>query len=95
MKTQYVILAAALGLAVAGPAAADADLAKKSGCLNCHNVEGAKKMGPSFKDIGAKYKGKADAEATLVEKLKSGKGHPAQKASEDDLKTLVKWITTM
>ena len=95
MKTSLVIVAAALGLAVAGPAAADADLAKKSGCLNCHNVEGAKKMGPSFKDIGAKYKGKADAEATLVEKLKSGKGHPAQKASEDDLKTLVKWITTM
>ena len=95
MKTSLVIAAAALGLAVAGPAAANADLAKKSGCLNCHNVEGAKKMGPSFKDIGAKYKGKADAEATLVEKLKSGKGHPAQKASEDDLKTLVKWITTM
>jgi cytochrome c len=95
MNTKFVIVAAALGLAVAGPAAANADLAKKSGCLNCHNVEGAKKMGPSFKDIGAKYKGKADAEATLVEKLKSGKGHPAQKASEDDLKTLVKWITTM
>ena len=34
-----------------------------------------KKMGPSFKDIAAKYKGKADAEATLVANLKAGKGH--------------------
>jgi len=95
MKSPLVIVAAALGLAVAGPALANADLAKKAGCLNCHNVEGAKKMGASFKDLGAKYKGKADAEATLVEKLKSGKGHPAQKASEDDLKAIVKWIVTM
>ena len=94
MKSTLVIVAA-LGLAFAGPAAANADLAKKAGCLNCHNVEGAKKMGASFKDLGAKYKGKADAEATLVEKLKSGKGHPAQKASEDDLKAIVKWIVTM
>ena len=95
MKTTLVIAAAALGLAVAGPAAANADLAKSAGCLTCHNVEGAKKMGASFKDIGAKYKGKADAEATLVAKIKSGKGHPASKASEDDVKTLVKWVLAM
>ena len=96
MKSTLVLAVAAVGLAFAGPAAANADLAKTAGCLACHNVEGAKKMGPSFKDIGAKYKGKADAQATLVEKLKGGKGHPAQKkASEEELNTLVKWITTM
>ena len=95
MKAKFVIAAAVLGLAVAGPAAANADLAKSAGCLSCHNVEGAKKMGASFKDIGAKYKGKADAEAAIVQKIKSGKGHPASKASEADVQTLVKWVLSM
>ena len=95
MKTKLVIATAALGLAVAGPVAASPELAKSAGCLTCHNVEGAKKMGASFKDIGAKYKGKADVEAGIVEKIKAGKGHPASKASEADIKALVKWTLSM
>jgi cytochrome c551/c552 len=58
-------------------------------------VEGAKKMGPSFKDISAKYKGKADAEATLDAKLTDAKGHPKVKAGADDVKTLVKWVLSL
>ena len=41
--------------------------------MNCHDVA-TKKIGPSFKDIAAKYKGKADAEATLVTKLETACG---------------------
>ena len=89
-----LIIAAALGIAAAGPAAAQEALAKSSGCLNCHAVD-TKKMGPALKDIAAKYKGKADAEATLTAKLAAGTGHPAVKASPDDLKSLVKWILAM
>jgi hypothetical protein len=37
----------------------------------------------------------ADAEATLVAKLKAGKEHPAVKTSDDDNKGLVKWILGM
>jgi cytochrome c len=43
-------------------------LVKKSGCLKCHSVS-AKKEGPSFKQTAEKYKGKADAEKTLVTHL--------------------------
>jgi cytochrome c len=43
-------------------------LMKKSGCLKCHSVS-AKKEGPPFKETAAKYKGKADAEKTLVTHL--------------------------
>jgi len=89
-----VILAAASALSVAGAASAQEDLAKKDGCMNCHDVS-AKKVGPAFKEVAAKYKGKADAEATLVAKLKDGKGHPATKASEADLKGIVKWVLAM
>ena len=91
------ILIAALAIfSVASTQAASAQeaLAKSSGCLNCHAVD-AKKVGPSFKATAEKYKGKADAEAKLVAEVKGGKGHPTVKASEDDVKSLIKWILAM
>jgi len=91
MKSMLIAVAAMLGVAMTGAANASEALAKSSGCLNCHAVD-TKKVGPSFKDVAAKYKGKADAEATLVAKLSEGKGHPAVKTSADDTKTLVKWV---
>jgi hypothetical protein len=47
---------------------------------------------PAFKEVAAKYKGKADAEATLFTKIKDGKGHPGTKASDNDLKGILKWV---
>jgi len=73
------------------PVPASEAMAKADGCLNCHAVD-SKKVGPAFKDVAAKYKGKADAEQTLVAKLTSGKGHPATKASPADVKTIVQWV---
>ena len=90
MKT--LVLAAALSTAVfAAPALAQEDAAKQAGCLNCHAID-TKKAGPAFKEIAAKYKGKADAEATLFTKIKDGKGHPGTKASDNDLKGILKWV---
>jgi cytochrome c len=94
MRAIVLTAVLAAGLAATGAASASEDLAKSSGCLTCHAVA-TKKMGPSFKDIAAKYKGKADAEAKLVAELKSGKGHPAVKSSEADTVTLVKWVLAM
>lgn len=94
MKTLLLAVIATVGLATGQVASASEAMAKADGCLNCHNVD-TKKMGPGFKETAAKYKGKADAQAMLVDKLKSGKGHPAVKASEDDLNALTKWILAM
>jgi cytochrome c len=93
MKKLLMVSLTTLALAAAGAAGAQdqSALAKSSGCLNCHAVD-TKKMGPAFKEVAAKYKGKADAEATLVAKLSEAKGHPAVKASPDDIKSLVKWV---
>jgi cytochrome c len=93
---RLLVIAAAISAAalLSAPAIAQEDLAKSNGCLNCHAAD-AKKIGPSFKEIAAKYKGKADAEATLVAKLKEGKGHPAVKGSEADTRSLVKWVLSM
>jgi cytochrome c len=91
MKSFVIAAVVAAGLAAAGAANAQEALAKSSGCMNCHDVS-TKKIGPSFKDVAAKYKGKADAETTLVAKLEEHKGHPEVKAKGDDLKSLVKWV---
>jgi len=92
MKTILMTMTAAAAFAVSGAVFAQADaLMKANGCMNCHDIS-AKKVGPSFKDISAKFKGKADAEKMLVAQLKDGKGHPAIKASEADITTMVKFV---
>jgi len=94
MKPMMVAGMVAVGLAVAGLANASEELAQKAGCTKCHAVAD-KKMGPSFKDVSAKYKGKAGSDAAIVAKLKAGKEHPATKASEADLNKITKWVLSM
>lgn len=84
------------GLLLAGGANAQsgAELAKSKNCMNCHDIE-KKKVGPSFKDIAAKYKDNKDAEATIVGKLKEGKGHPVKVAASDaELKAMTAYALT-
>lgn len=73
----------------AGVAQASEELAKKSGCLTCHNVSGAKKMGPSFKDAAK------DGEEKILAALNDKKKHGSVKASDEDKKTLAKWIASL
>ena len=94
MKSMIAASLLAAGLALAGPASASEDLAQKSGCTKCH-ATAAKKIGPSVKEIAAKFKGKAGSAAALVAKVKAGKEHPPSKASEDDLKKIVAWMLAM
>jgi len=81
---------AAAGMLAAGAvnAQSGADVMKAKGCLGCHDME-KKKMGPSYKDVAAKYKGKSGAEGQLVAKLKDGKGHPKIAASDAELKAVI------
>jgi len=94
MKSIVVAAVVAIGMATAGTASAQEALAKSSGCMNCHDIA-TKKLGPAFKDIAAKNKGKADAEAKLVAKLSAAKDHPEVKAKGDDLKGIVKWVLSL
>lgn len=94
MKSLLIAAVAVASVAFAGGVQASEALAKEKGCMSCHDID-KKKMGPGFKEVAAKYKGKADAEATIVGSLTSGKGHPKTKASEDDAKALAKWILAM
>ena len=93
MRSIVIVAILGAGMAASGTANAQEALAKSSGCMNCHDVA-AKKMGPSYKEIAAKNKGKADAEAKIIAKLSAGKEHPEVKAKGDDLKGIVKWVLT-
>ena len=63
-----VLASAAL---IAGPALANADLAQKKNCLACHATD-KKLVGPSYKDVAAKYAKDKDAVAKLAEKIQKG-----------------------
>ena len=93
MKAVIVAGMMVASLAFAGAANASPELAKSSGCLNCHAVD-QKKVGPAFKDVAAAHKGKNDAGA-LATKISSAKDHPKVKANEEDVKKLVAWILSL
>jgi cytochrome c len=77
------------------------DMPAKYGCTACHAVD-HKVVGPAFKDVAAKYRGK-DVEAQLVEKVKNGGSGvwgqvpmtPNPQLPDPDLHAVVKWILSL
>ena len=97
MKKLAVLMSVLLALtAYAGPE----ESLTKAGCMACH-AKDKKLVGPSFKDIAAKYKGQ-DAVAKLTEKVrKGGSGsfgpipmspNGPDKISDADLKESIEFI---
>jgi cytochrome c551/c552 len=93
---------AAQAPAPAAEAAVSPDqMSAKYGCTACHAVD-HKVVGPSFKDVAAKYQGK-DVEAALAEKVKNGGSGvwgqipmpPNPQVPDPDLHAIVKWILTL
>lgn len=99
MKAVWMGMITAAALMAAGTASADQALAQKSACLACHAVD-KKVVGPSFKEVAAKYKGDAGAAAKLAEKVKKGGSGvwgqvpmpPNAAVKDEDIKTLVAWV---
>lgn len=100
MKTLTFLTGLTLALASAGAWAGVEDAMTKAGCMACHTKD-KKLVGPSFKEIAAKYKGQ-DVVATLMQKVRSGgKGNfgpipmapnPPDKINDADLKAAVELI---
>jgi len=100
------IAGAAFAFTMPASAAVDADaaikLTKDSGCTKCHSVDKDKK-GPAYHKTAAKFKGKADAEAKLVDILTKSPKVKMDDGSEEEhkavatkdmaqVKNLVQWI---
>ncbi len=72
MNARFTALATGAALMFgAAQAAADMELARASGCLACHAVD-AKIVGPSWKDVNARYAGEPGAREILIDKIKLG-----------------------
>lgn len=77
-------------------------LAKKSNCLACHAID-KKVVGPAWKDVAAKYRGDAGAEARMMDKIaKGGSGvwgvmvmPPSPQVSEADRRTLARFVLSL
>ncbi len=95
-----IILAALSAFGISAHAGPTEDAMTKAGCMACHTKD-KKLVGPSFKDIAAKYKGQ-DVTAKLVEKVrKGGSGvfgpipmapNPPEKIDDANLKAAVELI---
>ncbi|WP_293603397.1 c-type cytochrome [Polaromonas sp. UBA4122] len=66
---------------------AAAALAKKSGCLKCHAID-KDKAGSSFKKIAEKWRGKADAEAKLIDNLTKAPKVKQKDGTEEEHKVI-------
>ena len=101
LRTLVVLLA----VCFISPAFASDQLLRKNRCVNCHALD-RKNVGPSFKDVAAKYKADREAEMKLVKKvLEGGKGSwgtitmPARGGFPDvpdsDVQPMVKYILSL
>ena len=101
MKTLALILGAAAAALVTS-ANAQEDLAKKHNCFACHAVD-KKVVGPSYKDVAAKYRNDKAAPGKLFDKVKKGGAGvwgpvpmpPNAQVPDADVKTLVNWILSL
>jgi cytochrome c len=99
MKRLALVLVAAAAMPLAQPASANEELAKKHACFACHAVD-KKLVGPSYKEVAAKYRNDAGAEAKLVDKVKKGSQGtwgqvpmpPNANVPDGEVRALVKWI---
>ena len=99
MKRVIAACAMSAAMALCGAAQANEKLAQSSGCMTCHGVD-KKIIGPTYKDIAAKYRSDKSAQASLEKKVKAGgKGvwgdipmPPNAHLKDEDIKTLVAWV---
>jgi cytochrome c len=100
MKVRVFALAAAA--LIAGPAFATAEMAQKKNCMACHATD-KKLVGPSYKDVAAKYAKDKDAVAKLSEKIiKGGMGvwgpvpmPPNSNVNAEEAKALATWVMSV
>jgi len=101
MKSFAALTAASL-LVFAAPSYASLEMARAKNCMACHAVD-RRMVGPSFRDIAARYAGQAGAVDRLTQKtLRGGSGvwgpvpmPPSPNVSEAEARQLVTWILTL
>jgi cytochrome c len=95
MKAMLTLLAL---FAAATPTMASPELAAKRNCMGCHATD-AKRVGPAFRDVAAKYAGQPSAAARLATKIRLGGAGawgqvpmPANPVNPDEALMLATWV---
>lgn len=99
--TRFLWLSAFAVALVSNVASASEELSKAKNCSTCHAAT-ARMIGPSFKEIAARYAKQEGAEDKLTQRVRKGSSGvwgaipmPANaQVSEAEARALVKWIMT-
>ncbi len=102
MKRILMTIATLAAVGAAAPAMADEAMAKAKNCMACHATD-KKLVGPSYKDVAAKYGKEAGAVDKLAAKIqKGGSGvwgavpmPPNANVNADEAKSLATWILSL
>lgn len=102
MRAMGLLGVAMVSFAAAQPVAADEALAVASGCTVCHQVE-TRLVGPSYKELAARYKAEPGAAQMLAAKVRAGSvgtwgqiPMPANTVVSDaDLAAVIDWILAL
>lgn len=102
-KLNLLLVTGAALLSFGAQAATGEEIMSKSGCMACH-AKDKKIVGPSLKDIAAKYKGQ-DVIAKLSAKVRTGGAgvfgpipmapNSPEKINDADLKTAIQWVLSL
>jgi cytochrome c len=100
-RSVRLVLATALAVLGTAHAADPAKLSTQSGCAVCHAPD-KKLIGPSWKEIAARYKGDAGTPALLAERVRKGSTGvwgkvpmapvDSKALGDADLKALISWV---
>lgn len=96
---EVVAMAQAMMLETVPQQRKPADLAREANCMACHAVA-TRMVGPSFDDVGERYRGRPGAAELLVGRVKNGTSGvwgdvpmPGNAAiADDDIRVIVNWI---
>jgi cytochrome c len=69
------------------------DEMKEHGCLACHDMD-KKKVGPAYKEVSAKYKGKAVEDVMAGMKSKPVHKGALAKTTDSSLKVMLEYVQT-
>ena len=105
LQTLLLVIAVASPLAIAAPPPVDPamlELADKSRCLTCHDVDETVR-GPAWRDVAKRYRGKPEVEEVLVAQVYEGGGavwgndymSANKRAGLDNIRILVRWILSL
>jgi len=91
-----VCAAALLATLFSTSVAAQQDLARRNGCLNCHAAEQSSRRMPamSMPELARKY-GELGEDKLVARLMDRSGGHPPIRSNADETRQIIRWMLTL